>query len=160
MLSCSDVHNFLVEAGVPHEVLHLPAHSRTARAAAELLGVSLGEVVKSLVFYLDRSPTLVLVPGDKVVDVDRLKQVAGCADAVLAKGKQVLEVTGYRAGAVPPCGLTATLPAVADATVFDPLVVYCGGGTSMTMLKLRSDDLRRVVKPLVGGITASLERTA
>ena len=159
MRSCSDVHNFLLEEDVPHEVLHLPALSRTARAAAELLGVPLREVVKSLVFYLDGRPTLVLVPGDKVADPHRLKVATGCTQAVLARGKQVLDVTGYRAGAVPPCGLLAPLPAVADAGVFEPPVVYCGGGTTATMLKLRSDDLRRLLQPLVAAIAAPVDET-
>ncbi len=68
------------------------------------------------------------------------------------KGKQVLDITGYRAGAVPPCGLESALPVVADTAVFEPDVVYCGGGTTATMLKLRSDDLRRLLDPLVADV--------
>jgi len=157
--SCSDVHNFLLEEDVPHEVLHLPALSKTARAAAELLGVPLHEVVKSLVFFLDGRATLVLVPGDKVADPERLRAATGCSEVVLARGKQVLDATGYRAGAVPPCGLSAELPAVADAGVFEVPVVYCGGGATTTMLKLRSDDLRRLIRPLVAAIGASVDET-
>jgi prolyl-tRNA editing enzyme YbaK/EbsC (Cys-tRNA(Pro) deacylase) len=150
--SCSDVHNFLVEKDVPHEVVHLPALSKTAKAAAELLGVPLREVVKSLVFLLDGRPTLVLVPGDRVADVQLLRQATGCERAVLAKGQQVLDITGYRKGAVPPCGLASGLPVVADAAVFEPDVVYCGGGATATMLKMRSDDLRRLLAPLVASV--------
>jgi len=68
---------------------------------------------------------------------------------VLANGKQVLDITGYRTGAVPPCGLESLLPVVADTAMFEPEVVYCGGGTTATMLKVRSDDLRRMLDPLV-----------
>jgi prolyl-tRNA editing enzyme YbaK/EbsC (Cys-tRNA(Pro) deacylase) len=157
--SCSDVHNFLLEEDVPHEVLHLPRLSRTARAAAELLGVPLREVVKSLVFFLDGRPTLVLVPGDKVADPEQLKAATGCSEVVLARGKQVLDLTGYRTGAVPPCGLSAKLPAVADTGVFEPSVVYCGGGTTATMLKLRSKDLRRLLQPLVADIGAPVQES-
>lgn len=149
MRSCSDVHNFLVEKDVPHEVLHLPRLSKTAKAAAELLGVPLREVVKSLVFLLDGQATLVLVPGDRVADVQLLRAATGCDRAVLAKGQQVLDITGYRTGAVPPCGLETALPVVADAAVFEPEIVYCGGGNTATMLKLRSEDLRRLLDPTV-----------
>ena len=154
MRSCSDVHNFLVEKDIPHEVLHLQASSRTARAASELLGVSLGEVVKSLLFLLDGLPTLVLVPGDRVADVPLLKEATGCSRAALATGKQVLDLTGYRAGAVPPCGLAVDLPVVADAGVFAKAVVYCGGGTTATMLKIRSADLRTLLRLVVADVTA------
>jgi prolyl-tRNA editing enzyme YbaK/EbsC (Cys-tRNA(Pro) deacylase) len=62
-------------------------------------------------------------------------------------------VTGYRAGGVPPCGLETDLPVVADEAVFAPRVVYCGGGTEMTMLKVRSSDLRRLLQAKVAAVS-------
>ena len=50
---------------------------------------------------------------------------------------------------MPPCALENLLPVVADTAMFEPEVVYCGGGTTATMLKVRSDDLRRMLGPLV-----------
>jgi prolyl-tRNA editing enzyme YbaK/EbsC (Cys-tRNA(Pro) deacylase) len=151
--SSSDVHNFLVEEGVAHEMVHLPALSKTAQKAAELLGVPTAEVVKSLLFYLDGAPTLVLVPGDLVADLGLLRAALGCAEAKLATGPQVLKVTGYRPGAVPPFALSSELPVVADPLVFTPLVVYCGGGTTTTMLKIRSSDLRDLLQPQLVTLT-------
>jgi prolyl-tRNA editing enzyme YbaK/EbsC (Cys-tRNA(Pro) deacylase) len=146
--SCSDVHNYLLQEGVAHEVVHLPSSSVTARLAAEALGVPLGEVVKSLVFLLDDGTSLMaLVAGDATVDADALAREAGAARATLAKGQRVLELTGYQPGAVPPCALDADLPVIADPRVFAPEVVYCGGGTTTTMLKIRSADLEALLKP-------------
>ena len=153
MRSCSDVHNTLLEEGVAHEIIHLPALSRTAQRAAELLGVPTAEVVKSLLFWLDGQPTLVLVPGDAVADLGLLRAALGCTEVKLASGQQVLEITGYRPGAVPPCGLASNLPAVADPAVFAPPVVYCGGGTTTTMLKIRSGDLRELLQPTLVSLT-------
>lgn len=75
MRSCSDVHNYLLEQGVAHEVVHLPAVSSTARRAAALLGVPLREVVESLLFDTERGPVVCLVPGDAHVDRARLTAV-------------------------------------------------------------------------------------
>jgi len=158
--SCSDVHNYLMEQDVPHEVLHLPALARTARAASELLAVPLADVVKTLVFLLDDKPTLVLIAGDQVADAKRLAAVTGALEVAQVRGKQVFDITGYRAGAVPPCGLATTLPAIADARIFLRDVVYCGGGATATMLKLRSSDLRHLLRPAVADIaTMKTERT-
>jgi Cys-tRNA(Pro) deacylase len=147
MRSCSDVHNLLNEQGVDHEIIHLPSASKTAQQAAALLGVAPAEIVKSLIFRLDGAPTLVLVPGDATVDTVALAEALGVRDAVFARSQDVLELTGYRPGSVPPCGLTTAMPAVADPRVFTPDVVYCGGGTTMTMLKIRSADLDAFLKP-------------
>lgn len=155
MLSCSDVHNFLAEQGVPHEIVHLPAPSTTAAKAADLLGVSAAEVVKSLLFLVDEAPVLVLVPGDRSANAERVREAAGGGrTCVLARPPQVLDITGYRVGAVPPCAHAATVPVLADAAVFVPLVVYCGGGTETTMLKIRSEDLRAVIHPDVRNLAA------
>jgi prolyl-tRNA editing enzyme YbaK/EbsC (Cys-tRNA(Pro) deacylase) len=153
--TCSDVHNALVELDVAHEIIQMPALSTTAQRAAGLLGVRLDEIVKSLLFLLDGRPALVLVPGDRTADPERLKTLTGCGKATLARGAQVLDVTGYRVGSVPPVGLARDLPVVADERVFVPPVVYCGGGTEMTMLKLRSADLRRLVDAQIADITSA-----
>ena len=111
------------------------------------------EVVKSLLFWLDGQPTMVLVPGHEVADLDQLRSALGCTEVKLASGPQVLEITGYRPGAVPPCGLATNVPAVADPAVFSPPVVYCGGGTTTTMLKIRSSDLRELLQPRLVALT-------
>jgi prolyl-tRNA editing enzyme YbaK/EbsC (Cys-tRNA(Pro) deacylase) len=152
MRSCSDVHNLLIQEGVPHEILHLPALSATARLAADALGVPVREVVKSLVFCLDGVPIMVLVPGDATVDAAALARVLEGREVVLADGRQVLDLTGYRPGAVPPCAIFTELPVVADPGVFEPEVVYCGGGTTATMLKIRSADLRALIKPRLAAV--------
>jgi prolyl-tRNA editing enzyme YbaK/EbsC (Cys-tRNA(Pro) deacylase) len=157
MRSCTDVHNFLNEQGVAHEIIHLPALADTARRAADLLGVPLAEVVKTLLFFLDTRPTLVLVPGDHVASPELVGLAAACEDVVLARPYEVLQLTGFRAGALPPCGLAVELPALADPAVFTPPVVYCGGGTTTTMLKIRGRDLLRAVRPVVAPIAQAAE---
>ena len=147
MRTCSDVHNYLQELGIPHEMVPLPARSRTAEVATELLGVTLQEVVKSLLFVVDGAPTLVLVPGDVRVDATELAAALGADHVALARGQDVLATTGYRIGAMPPCGLASDLPVVADREAFAPPVVYCGGGATATMLKIRSADLKALLKP-------------
>lgn len=145
MRSCSDVHNFLLEQGVAHEIVHLPALSTTAKKAASLLGVPLPEVCKSLVFNTDKGPVLALVPGDLQASPRLLRGALSCRRATLAKADEVRELTGYRPGAVPPCGLAREMPVVADERLRKAIVVYCGGGTSTTMLKIRSEDLIEVL---------------
>ena len=130
-----------------HEIIHLPSSSRTAQLAADALGVPVTDVVKSLVFLVDAQPVLTLVPGDATVDTDALARGPGAREVTLARTREVREATGYKPGAVPPCGLATALPVVADPGVFAPEVVYCGGGTTTTMLRIRSADLEALLAP-------------
>ncbi len=152
MRSCSDVHNYLLERGVAHEIVQLPALSNTARRAAALLGVPPREVVKSQLFDTERGPVVCLVPGDARVDQARLGAELGCRGATPCAAAEVVSLTGYRPGALPPCGLATDLPVVADPGVFELAVVYCGGGTTTTMLKIRSADLRAALGARVAAI--------
>jgi prolyl-tRNA editing enzyme YbaK/EbsC (Cys-tRNA(Pro) deacylase) len=153
MRSCTDVHNFLHEEGVAHEIIHLPALADTAKRAADLLGVPLAEVVKTLLFFLDTRPALVLVPGDRQASPELIRHVSGCTEVVLARPFEVLQITGFRAGALPPCGLAVEIPTYADPEVFALPIIFCGGGTTTTMLKMRSEDLLAVTQPLVASLT-------
>jgi prolyl-tRNA editing enzyme YbaK/EbsC (Cys-tRNA(Pro) deacylase) len=152
--SCSDVHNYLNEAGVQHEIVHLPASSRTAERAAGLLGVPVSAVVKSLLFVADAGPVMVLVSGDAKADVAAVSRELGVDSVTLARSQMVLQLTGYRPGAVPPCGLPTDIPVIADPGVFEPDVVYCGGGTTSTMLKIRSADLKALLEPRLAAVAA------
>ena len=154
MRSCSDVHNSLLEQGVAHEILHLPALSRTARRTAALLGVPLREVVTCELLETERGPVVCLVPGDTHVDRALVRTELGCDRVTTVTAGGVVALTGYPPGALPPCGLAADLPMVADAAVFELPVVYCGGGTTTTVVKLRSADLRDALGVRVAAIAA------
>ncbi len=147
MRSSIDLHDDLTARGVAHEIVNLPSSSHTAQLAAEALGVPVGEVAKSLLFVLDDTrPVLALVSGDATVDAVALAREEGAAQIRLARSREVKELTGYPPGAVPPRSLATDLPVVADPGVFSPAVVYCGGGTTTTMLRIRSADLEALLQ--------------
>lgn len=155
MRSGDDVHDELIARDIPHEILHLPSSSETAQLAAEALGVDVAHVVKSLLFVLDdERPVLALVTGDATVDADALAREVGAARVRLARRREVREHTGYLPGAVPPCALAEELPIVADPGVFASEVVYCGGGTTSAMLRIRSADLAALTQLRVLPIAA------
>ena len=105
MRSCTDVHNFLHEEGVAHEIIHLPALADTAKRAADLLGVPLVEVVKTLLFFLDTRPALVLVPGDRQASPELIRSVARllrCGPRPALRGVADHRLQGRRPAAVRP----------------------------------------------------------
>jgi prolyl-tRNA editing enzyme YbaK/EbsC (Cys-tRNA(Pro) deacylase) len=147
--SSTDVHEALAARGVEHEIIRLPSSSRTARLAADALGVPVSAVVKSLVFVADGRPVLALVDGAATVDTGALTRELRASDVALARGREVRDLTGYKPGAVPPVGLATALPVVADPAVFAPAVVYCGGGSTTAMLRIRAADLRELTEATI-----------
>jgi len=159
MRSSAHVRDLLSEKGVDHELVELSGQCRTAASAADLLGVPVADVAKSLLFRVDGDPVLVVVPGHLTVDTSLLAVALGAREIALAKARDVVETTGYEPGAVPPCALAHPLRLIADPRVLDRDVVYCGGGTVTTMLRIRSVDLVGLVRPQVARVGAEPGRT-
>src|SRR2546426_7444093 len=87
----------LRELGLDAEVRELANSTRTAREAADAVGVEVGQIVKSLVFVDQESPLLCLCAGDRRVDTAKL------GDGVRqAEGDEVRKATGFAIGSVPP----------------------------------------------------------
>jgi hypothetical protein len=59
----------------------------------------LAEIVKSLVFDCDGKPVVVMVPGDRRADSDKIAHAAGSRFARIA-GAEVQDATGFEPGAV------------------------------------------------------------
>ena len=57
----------------------------------------------------------------------------------------VLDITGYEVGAVPPFGHKMKLRTVVATAVYDQQIVYGGGGEVQALMKLTTDELKRVV---------------
>jgi len=88
----------------PEPARWLEVSARTAQEAADALGVTLGQIAKSVVFRrkADDTAVLVITSGDKRVDEARLKALTGPlgrADADYVKAR-----TGFSIGGVSPTG--------------------------------------------------------
>lgn len=114
----------------PHgyQVQELDSSTRTAPLAADALGVPVGAIVKSLLFLADDRPVLVLVSGDRRVDSTRLGAHLGARQVRLARPSEVLDLTGFRVGGVPPVGHRHPLPTVIDAHLDSFDRIYAAAG--------------------------------
>jgi prolyl-tRNA editing enzyme YbaK/EbsC (Cys-tRNA(Pro) deacylase) len=94
----------LAEKGHPHAPLYLESTARTAQEAADVLGVQLGQIAKSVVFKRqhDGVAVVVVTSGDLRVDVQKVAALTGPvgrADADFVKA-----ATGFTIGGVSPVG--------------------------------------------------------
>jgi prolyl-tRNA editing enzyme YbaK/EbsC (Cys-tRNA(Pro) deacylase) len=131
------------------EVRHLPLAVRTAKAAAEALGVSPAEIANSLVFVStshdgDVQPLLVLASGSHRVDTDKVAALAGLASIEQADPAFVREHTGFAIGGVAPVGHPQHLRTIIDVTLGRYATVWAAAGHSHSVFATTYDELIRI----------------
>ncbi|MEZ3155397.1 YbaK/EbsC family protein [Microbacterium sp. BWR-S6Y] len=143
----------LAAAGISGEIIVLPDAASTAALAAAALGVEVGAIANSLVFWSDDEPLLVMTSGAHRVDTAALAERLGRGAIRRATPEQVLAATGQPIGGVAPTGHPAALTTVVDEDLAAFDEIWAAGGTPHTVFPLTFDELVR----LTGG---TVERVA
>jgi prolyl-tRNA editing enzyme YbaK/EbsC (Cys-tRNA(Pro) deacylase) len=142
------------EHGLDRRVIELPVHARTSRQAADALGVTVGQIVKSLVFTADDRPLLVAASGANRVDERRLGELAG-GTIRRADPATVKRATGYTIGGVPPIALASRLPIYVDRDLLGYDLVYAAAGLPECVFPLAPQELVRAT----GGTVVDIKET-
>lgn len=92
--------------------------ARSLEEAASILGISPGDIVKSLVVKRhDGTFVFALVPGDRQISWAKLRAVVGVNKLQLPAAEVALEATGYERGTITPLGSTTAWPVFADERI-------------------------------------------
>jgi len=144
-LTPSDLAAFIAAHHIAAEIVPVAAETPTVPAAAAALGVTTGQIIKSLLFLVRDQPLLVIASGETLVDRGILaaRYGVGKKQVKLADAQTVLRLTGYPAGGVPPFGHLTPLPTLLDRDVAAWDVVYGGGGDDHTLLRIAPAELAR-----------------
>jgi prolyl-tRNA editing enzyme YbaK/EbsC (Cys-tRNA(Pro) deacylase) len=135
------VHDSLRSAGITGDIVVLPDAASTAPLAAAALGVEVGAIANSLVFWSDGEPLLVMTSGAHRVDTTTLAERLGRAGIRRATPEQVREATGQAIGGVAPTGHPAPLVTVIDEDLAAYPEIWAAGGTPHTVFPMTFDEL-------------------
>ncbi len=129
------------------------AHERvyTSEEAAKIRNVPLSSGVKAMVVKADDGFFLVLVPGDKKIDFDKLKNKIGKTS--LAKPEDVFRITGCEVGSVHPFGNLFGLRVLMDRRVLDNETVNFNAGLHEVSINMDPKDMIGIIKPELGDFT-------
>ncbi len=141
--SVQRVADALSAAGIHVEIQEFGESTRTAEEAAQAVGATVGQIVKSLVFLAGTQPILALVSGANRVDGAKLAAAAG-APIKRVDAEAVRLATGYAIGGVPPIGHTTSLPTYFDRDLLHYAVVWAAAGTPNAVFRIAPEDLLRV----------------
>lgn len=142
--------------GLTVEIREFPDGTRTAADAARAIGVSEGQIVKSLIFRLDGEVVVALVSGPNRLDEARLAAAAGTPGLAVDRvdAATVREATGYPIGGVPPFGHTRALATYVDEDLLTFDEVWAAAGTPRHVFRVTPDDLVRATGGVVAGLRA------
>jgi prolyl-tRNA editing enzyme YbaK/EbsC (Cys-tRNA(Pro) deacylase) len=134
----------LAERGHPHAPRWLEVAARTSQEAADALGVSLGQIAKSVIFRRksDDAAVLVVTSGDKRVDEKRVAAHTGAlgrADADFVKAR-----TGFSIGGVAPLAHLQPALTLIDRELFRFGEIWAAAGHPNGVFLLSPDDLQRL----------------
>lgn len=135
------VHDSLRSAGIAGDIVVLPDAASTAPLAAAALGVEVGAIANSLVFWSDDEPLLVMTSGAHRVDTAALAERLGRGSIRRATPEQVRDATGQAIGGVAPTGHPSPLTTVVDEDLAGYPEIWAAGGTPHTVFPLTFDEL-------------------
>ena len=139
------VQDALRAAGFSNTVRELEVAVKTAAAAAEAVGCTPAQIVKSLVFQGAASgvPVLVVASGGNRVSEAKLEALLG-EPVKMGPPKFVREVTGYAIGGIPPVGHAQKLDTIVDAHLLTLDGLWAAAGHPNSLFALTADELVRM----------------
>jgi Cys-tRNA(Pro) deacylase len=142
-MDSENLQQFIDRYNIAADIISLEEHTLTVGDAARALHVETDQIIKSLVFQIHGDPLLVINNG--LARVDRKKLAAylgvGRKKVKFADPDQVLEITGFIVGSMPPFGHKNRLRTLIDPAVTLMETVYGGGGDINAMMKIAIDVL-------------------
>ncbi|MCU1416942.1 MAG: hypothetical protein JWP32_1116 [Schumannella sp.] len=108
--------------------------ARSLAEAAEILGITPADIVKSLVVKRhDGTFVFAEVPGDRQISWAKLRAAVGVNKLQLPEASVALEATGYERGTITPLGSTTAWPVYVDERIVGRRVSMGAGEHGLSM---------------------------
>jgi Cys-tRNA(Pro) deacylase len=145
--------------GIPYRFFEHGGPVESLEQAAAERGQRPGQVVRSILFRLEENKfCMVLAGGPRQVSWPALRRHLNQRRLTMASPEEVLQVTGYRIGAVSPFGLIQQVQVLVDRSVLAEEEVSLGSGVrGLALVMLSADLLRALPQAEVGKFLAEEE---
>ncbi len=155
MRSGSDLETVCRALGLSAQVIYQDVPTPTVAAAAQAVGCRVDQIVKSILVMVAGEPLVIVTNGERRIDFPAVAARYGVSRkrVRLATSEEVLALTGYRVGALPPFGHQNTLRTLLDPQVLAESQVYAGGGAENALLFIRPEEIGRAVEVEILNVT-------
>jgi len=135
------------------KVIVLNTTARTAKDAATSLKCEVGAIVKSLLFKVDDTFLICLVPGDKRCSLNKLKKILNKKNVRMANADEVKANTGFSIGGVAPIAHLKKLNILIDQSLGRFQSVFAAAGHPNSIFKIEYNKLVQMTKGEIKEIT-------
>jgi prolyl-tRNA editing enzyme YbaK/EbsC (Cys-tRNA(Pro) deacylase) len=149
------VQDALRAGGFANTVIELENPVKTAAAAADAVGCTPAQIVKSLVFQGAASgvPVLVVASGAHRVSEAKLAVLLG-EPVSMGPPKFVREMTGFAIGGIPPIGHARKLDTIVDAHLLTLDGLWAAAGHPNSLFPLTPHELMKMTSGRVAEVAA------
>jgi len=97
--------------------------------------------------YEPLSPLEDVVPGNKIIDMKKLRKLTKAKNIRLATAEEVINTTACEPGSVPPFGSLFNIPVYADKNLAEEMDF--NAGLHEVSITINRSDWEKVVKPII-----------
>ena len=134
--------------------IHFVAHTYKyeehggAKLAAETLGISAHEVVKTIVMHNENKQCfIILMHGDKEVSLKKMAREINCKTVKLCHPDKVRKLTNYLVGGTSPFATKTPLKIYCEHTIQNLEYLWINAGKRGLLIKISFQDLQSVLQP-------------
>lgn len=141
-MSFEAVKQYFESVGLGAQVLLLAKSSATVAQAAEAVGCEEKQIAKTMSFFMDDKPILIVIAGDARVDNKKFKQVFH-QKAVMIPADKVENAIGHAIGGVCPFVINDTVTVYLDISLKRFARVYPAAGSGNSAIDLSIEELEK-----------------
>lgn len=144
------------QLGLAIELVEFAQTTRTAQEAADAIGCTVAQIVKSLCFAVGDEANICLVSGANQLDEKKLAALCGVGRKQVQRASAdfVKEQTGFSIGGVPPFGHSQPLRIFIDEDLTAFEVIWAAAGTPFAVFAISPTKLQSASN----GIVADLKK--
>lgn len=134
---------YLEKKRIPFEVI---AHDKsfTTIDEARAIGIDAHQVVKTLLLDTKSGHRLVVIPGDRRLDMKLVEEIVGDHHAHLATEQEIeRDYPGFELGCLPPLGGLLDVPVFVDGEILRQETAVFAAGSQTEAVKARTEDVFR-----------------
>ena len=143
-MSAEAARTHLRNKGFEDRIITREDSTATVEAAAAAIGVTPGEIAKTLSFILSSGPVLIVAEGTARVDNKKFKAVFA-EKARMIPFEEVEELTGHAPGGVCPFGAQEGVKIYLDESLRKYDTIYPAAGDAHSAVRLSVEELEKAV---------------